>query len=177
MKYIYIQDVASNEEINLAVHIRKSEGKHVIPVPTFAIKREFSGYFLDPLKRLPINRKKARETRNIKEAGAIKELEDRTVVRPTFSYLGNFTISRAAVDQLVGIAAMKIPNVVNIVGIKTDYSTVGLRLDIQLSIQYGCKIHHVLEEVLTCIKEEVERQTAMNLLAVDVTAKTLVIVG
>ena len=173
--YVYIQDVASPEEIDMAVHIRKSEGKHVIPVPTVAVKKEFSGYFLDPLKRLPINRKKARENKTVKGAAASREMGERTVVRPTFSYLGSFTISRTAVDQLIGIAAMKVPNVAGIVAIKSDYSSAGIHLDVQLAIQYGCKIHNVLQQALDNIKIEVEKQTALNLLGVDVTAKALAI--
>ena len=33
-----------------ARRIRITEGKHVIPVPTFEIKKDFSGYLLDPLQ-------------------------------------------------------------------------------------------------------------------------------
>ena len=38
---IYIQDVATEEEMKTARSIRVTEGKHVIPVPTFAIKKDF----------------------------------------------------------------------------------------------------------------------------------------
>ena len=51
-KIIYIQDVATDEEIQKARTIRTVEGKHVIPVPTFEIKKDFSGYMLDPLQIL-----------------------------------------------------------------------------------------------------------------------------
>jgi hypothetical protein len=47
---IYINDVASDEEIEDARRSRIYEGKHVIPVPTFEIKKDFSGYLLDPLQ-------------------------------------------------------------------------------------------------------------------------------
>ena len=33
-----------------ARRIRTTQGKHVIPVPTFEIKKDFSGYILDPLQ-------------------------------------------------------------------------------------------------------------------------------
>ena len=42
-KTIYITDVATEEEIDNARRIRVTEGKHVIPVPTFEIKKDFSG--------------------------------------------------------------------------------------------------------------------------------------
>ena len=47
---IYITDVATEEEMAMARNIRVTQGKHVIPVPTFAIKKDFSGYLLDPLQ-------------------------------------------------------------------------------------------------------------------------------
>ena len=49
-KTIYIEDVASEKDIERAQYLRKHLGKHVIPVPTVEIKKQFSGYFLNPLK-------------------------------------------------------------------------------------------------------------------------------
>ncbi len=49
-KTIYITEVATEEEMQTAKKIRMGEGKHVIPVPTFEIKKDFSGYILDPLQ-------------------------------------------------------------------------------------------------------------------------------
>lgn len=39
---IYIENIATEEEIVEAKRIRTTEGKHVIPVPTFEIKKDFS---------------------------------------------------------------------------------------------------------------------------------------
>ena len=47
-KTIYIEDVASPEKIEEARKSRFEEGKHVVPVPTFEIKKQFlpkSAYF------------------------------------------------------------------------------------------------------------------------------------
>jgi len=49
-KIISIDEIATEEEIETARRIRVTEGKHVIPVPTFEIKKDFSGYILDPLQ-------------------------------------------------------------------------------------------------------------------------------
>ncbi|MCI8481545.1 MAG: ATP-binding protein, partial [Clostridia bacterium] len=49
-KFIYITDIATKEEMETARRIRVTEGKHVIPVPTFELKKDFSGYILDPLQ-------------------------------------------------------------------------------------------------------------------------------
>ena len=47
-KIVYIQDYATQEEMEEARRMRVTEGKHVIPVPTFELKKDFSGYILDP---------------------------------------------------------------------------------------------------------------------------------
>ena len=39
-KFIYISDIATTEEMETAKRIRVTEGKHVIPVPTFEIKKD-----------------------------------------------------------------------------------------------------------------------------------------
>ncbi len=57
-KTIYINEVATETEMETAKRIRTTEGKHVIPVPTFEIKRDFSGYILDPLQIFKINGKR-----------------------------------------------------------------------------------------------------------------------
>ncbi len=41
-KIIRIEDIATQEEMETARRIRVTEGKHVIPVPTFEIKKDFS---------------------------------------------------------------------------------------------------------------------------------------
>ena len=87
---IYIEDVADEFEIQQAVATRREQGKHVIPVPTFEIKKDFSGYFLDPLQ---IFRRKGKV--NYQLDG------EKSVVRPTFSYLGSYTISDYTVYQIV----------------------------------------------------------------------------
>ena len=38
---VYINDVATEEEMETARRIRVTQGKHVIPVPTFEIKKDF----------------------------------------------------------------------------------------------------------------------------------------
>ena len=42
---IYITDVATEEEMEMARNIRVTQGKHVIPVPTFAIKKIFQDIY------------------------------------------------------------------------------------------------------------------------------------
>ena len=42
---IYISDVATEFEIEQAIKTRSAQGKHVIPVPSLELKKDFSGFF------------------------------------------------------------------------------------------------------------------------------------
>ena len=88
-KTIYINEVATETEMETAKRIRTTEGKHVIPVPTFEIKRDFAGYILDPLQIFKYRK-------NDKPY-----ISEKSIIRPTFSYLGKFTISDTVFRQIV----------------------------------------------------------------------------
>ncbi len=49
---VYITDVATEKEMQTARRIRVTEGKHVIPVPTFEIKKDFSRIFTRPITNI-----------------------------------------------------------------------------------------------------------------------------
>lgn len=95
---IYITDVATEQEMETARRIRVTEGKHVIPVPTFEIKKDFSGYLLDPLQIF-----------KSKGKGQKPYISEKSIIRPTFSYLGNFTISDTVFRQIVEYLSSKTP--------------------------------------------------------------------
>ncbi len=95
-KTIYIQEVATKDEMETARNIRITQGKHVIPVPTFEIKKDFSGYILDPLQIF-----------KSKGNGNKPYISEKSIIRPTFSYLGNFTISDTVFRQIVEHLARK----------------------------------------------------------------------
>ena len=97
-EYIYITDVATKQEMETARRIRVTEGKHVIPVPTFQIKKDFSGYLLDPLQIF-----------KSKGKGQKPYISEKSIIRPTFSYLGKFTISDLVFRQILEYIAVQEP--------------------------------------------------------------------
>lgn len=105
---IYIEDVSTEEDRKLAAHYRIDEGEHVIPAPLGQLRRDFAGYFMNPLKHF---RDKARGTSlNTPQPEKPKDSgpsDDRTVVRPTFSYSGNFEISEQVIRDIINITASK----------------------------------------------------------------------
>ncbi|HPD00449.1 MAG TPA: Asp23/Gls24 family envelope stress response protein [Acetivibrio sp.] len=161
---IYIEEVATEFEIKQALSTRKEQGKHVIPVPTFEIKKDFSGYFLDPLQ---IFRRKGK--------GRFQLVGEKSVVRPTFSYMGNYTISDYTIYQIVEYVATNIEGVNKVSRFRAENHTEGIYIEMDLVLVYGYRIRPLLREVQRKVIDEVERLTALNIKRLNITAKSLVL--
>ena len=161
-KTIYINEVATEEEMEKARNIRVTQGKHVIPVPTFEIKKDFSGYILDPLQ---IFRSKG--------YGNNPYISEKSRIRPTFSYLGNFTISDSVFRQIAERVAKKMPEIYEVTRTRVENYGDGIYIYMEAVINYGLNIIEVLQRFRKNVKKEIEKQTAMNVLKVDLVAKGL----
>lgn len=161
-KIVCIHEISTYEEINHAKNYRKKEGKHVIPVPTFEVKKDFSGYFIDTLK---IFRKRERKK---------EEIFEKTVVRPTFSYFGKYTISPRVVKYLTKIAVKKSPSIFRANNIFINNFERGIIISLDVEILFGDEIIPIIEKLQKQIVSEVEHMTALNIISVDVFVKKII---
>lgn len=159
-KFIYITDVATSEEMQTAKRIRVTEGKHVIPVPTFEIKKDFSGYILDPLQIF--------KSRGI---GGKPYISEKSIIRPTFSYLGNFTISDTVFRQILEYECSKSSAIFKVVKTRINNYNEGPYIYVEVIINYG---YNIVEELnnfkAKCIKE-IEKLTTMNVQKMEIIAR------
>lgn len=163
---IRIEDIATKKEIETAKKIRKTQGKHVVPVPTFEIKKDFSGIMLDPLQ---IFRTKKDKNPYISP--------DRSIIRPTFSYLGTFTISDKVFRDIISFVASYTEGVVEITRLRVDkisYEEEGLKIYTEVTLHYGYNIPKTVEVLKNNIKKEMDRHTALNVLEVDVKVNAII---
>ena len=158
----YINDVATQEEMETARRIRVTEGKHVIPVPTFEIKKDFSGYLLDPLQ---IFKSKGR--------GNKPYISEKSIIRPTFSYLGKFTISDTVFRQIIEYLAIKTPEIHKVQKIRVDNFGEGVKLYMEVTIVYGYNVMEGITEFKEKAKKEIEKLTAMNVEEFEVVVKNV----
>ena len=163
-KFIHIDEVATAEEMELAHSTRMNEGKHVIPVPTFEIKKDFSGYFLHPLRYLQ---------RNLDNA-ADADSSERSIVRPTFSYMGDYIISDNVIIAMAVHEAEKFDAVSRVMNINVRKTSHGVHLDMTLSVRIGCNIPSVCEMVQRAVRYNIEQYTSVNIRRVHVFVKSLV---
>ena len=161
-KTIYITDVATEEEIENARRIRTTEGKHVIPVPTFELKKDFSGYLLDPLQIF--------KSQGLNGNPYIAE---KSIIRPTFNYIGNFTISDNVFKQIIEVQAKDIKSISKIIKIRVNKSEEGPNVYIEVEIVYGFNIITELKKFKERCIRDIERQTRMNVTEFKIVAKKI----
>ena len=159
-KTIYISDIATKEEMDTAKRIRTTEGKHVIPVPTFEIKKDFSGYILDPLQ---IFKTKGR--------GKDPYISEKSIIRPTFSYLGNFTISDTVFRQIAEHLADKTDFIDRIIKTRVDKLPEGPYIYMEVIVNYGYNLVDGLKDFKEKTKKEIEKLTTMNVKKIDIVEK------
>lgn len=163
-EFIYIQQVATEEEMEMAKRIRTTEGKHVIPVPTFEIKKDFSGFLLDPLQIF-----------KSKGSGNKPYISEKSIIRPTFSYLGNFKISDTVFRQIAEHIANKTDAIHKVTKTRIDNLGEGMSVYMEVVIVYGYNVLDSLREFKLKCKKEIEQLTSMNVQEVDVVAKGIYI--
>lgn len=163
-KTIYIQDVSTKEEMEEAVRIRRTEGKHIVPVPTFEIKKDFSGILLDPFQILKRGRKKNKK--NKKENAGV----ERSVIRPVFSYFGKYTIKDKVFKDIIRLVCDRIKGITEISTIRIDkaQNSNDIEISMNMEIAYGYNISEMAEEMKIQSKKELEYMTSVNISMVNV---------
>ncbi len=160
---VTIDSIATPSEIKTARHVRKHQGKHVIPAPTFEIKRYFSGYLLDPLKIF------------IKKEKGVYRVEEKSVIRPTYSYLGKYTITDTAITSIISYEASKVDGIVKTGRVYIHSYSNGIVVHANVIVEYGKPIRQILVEAQQRIIEKVEHITALNVMSVNITAEKIVL--
>ncbi|MDR1816065.1 MAG: Asp23/Gls24 family envelope stress response protein [Clostridiales Family XIII bacterium] len=159
---IDIESITTADERRIAGYRRHELGQHIIPAPTLEVKRAFSGYFLHPIRVL----------RDMQRGrGAATE---RSVVRPTFSYFGKFSISDKAIRDIVEVSARPIRAVESVDSVFVSKRPDGIVLDMQLICRAGDTLLGVARTFQNAAKQNVEDMTSMNVLAANVRITDLV---
>ena len=164
-KTIYIQDVSTKEEMEEAVRIRRTEGKHIVPVPTFEIKKDFSGILLDPFQILKRGKKKDKKKNKKENAGV-----ERSVIRPAFSYFGKYTIKDKVFKDIIRLVCDRIQGITEISTIRIDkaQNSNDVEISMNMEIAYGYNIEEMAEEMKKQSKKELEYMTSVNISMVNV---------
>lgn len=162
---IRIEDISDPEEIATAIRQRRIKGKHVIPVPTFEVKKDFSGYFIDSIKQL------------VKKNEKSVESYEKTVVRPTFSYLGKYEIKDTVLKSIVNCSASGVAFVNKVVSVDIESSREGIIVTTGVILEMKEPLYKIAQSASLEIKNGLEYMTGKNVLGVNIIVKGIKIDG
>ena len=164
--FIFINQIATEEEIEIARSIRSKQGKHVIPAPTVEVKSRFSGFLVDPLPTF--FKRKATETTQK------RFMVDQTVVQPTFNFFGKFLITCAALNQIISYSTRTVPGIDSIRHIRTNTTAEGIKISFELTAIYGYNIPEIIYGCRSSIERYLGHMTSLHILEINISVKKLV---
>ncbi|MCI7391983.1 MAG: Asp23/Gls24 family envelope stress response protein [Bacillota bacterium] len=167
-KRVYIEDITTEEEREIAAKQRKEMGQHVIPAPTFQIKRQFSGYFMSPLKFV----------KDFGPWGSGRHSSEKSIVRPTFSYMGKYRISDKVMSDIVECIKDETESIYEvqkvIVTQRQEASHEGIDVYVVADMKYGENLPDSAVRFQNEIAEKIEEMTAFNVIRVDMEIRDVV---
>ena len=173
-RFIHIEDIATQSEMDKARYHRLREGKHIIPVPTIELKPHFSGYLVDPINSLL--KKKPRE-------GKARRLGEKSIVRPMFSYYGKLIIDDWALKAIVRRLLVDGENVTKVADVRIEHAykgdgevgfeASGMVISCDVVVSYGKHIPTLVQQLQSQVRKEMEYMTGMVVKKVNITIKAL----
>ena len=156
-KIIHIEEIATKEEIEKAIKSRQVEGKHVIPVPSIEVKRNYPQIFSSSLRDF-FSRKNI-FSKN--KTGGSGKLLEKSIVQPEFSKKGRVEISEAALTQMTMHCVNECdPDVkVKKISIKTDSR--GYRLLVTVDVPFGTQLTGKVHRLQQYIIDKIESYTGI----------------
>jgi len=138
-------------------------GQHVIPAPTFQLKRQFSGYFMLPMRVL------------IKELGSPwRDMSEKSVVRPTYSYLGDYKISGKVMNDIVECVKRESAGVYEVVKVALSPVQDGVDVFITANFKFGVPLVDASKDFQKNVAARIEEMTAFNVNKLDLEVKDIV---
>ncbi|MHB1505118.1 MAG: Asp23/Gls24 family envelope stress response protein [Sulfobacillus sp.] len=166
IEWIRIEQLANPAQIRLARQMRTQHGRHVIPAPTVEVRKTFSGYLVDPLHFIMRNNKAPH--------GKDQMVIEKSVVRPTWSYLGRFTVDDTVIADIASRAAAGVSGVAGIRRAGVESWQPGVRITLELTVVFGSHIPTLLEAVRRRVETIVEQMTALKVLTVVAVVRRVV---
>ena len=154
-EHIHIEDITSKSQRERAQDMRERSGMHVIPAPTLQVRKQFSGYFMDPRRSF---RKDRSEQRG-----------EKTVVRPSYSYMGKFEISEKVINDIIGYIVDRTPGASQLILTSSSADADNcLYIRAAINAEWGSRVKAVASQLQEQITREVNRMTNFNIRGVEI---------
>jgi uncharacterized alkaline shock family protein YloU len=159
-RIINIKDIATEEEIQLAIKARKLEGKHIIPVPAIEVKRNYPYMIYETIKIFL--KKSVFKPRKL-------NIFEKTVVRPEFSKRGKMNISETALSQMVLHCVSEFDTELSVENVVLKKELEGYTMVVFIGVPFGKTLSEFVPRLQTYILDNIESYTGMILKEVNIT--------
>ena len=159
---IYIDDITTEEDRETAHKQRTVQGKHVVPVPQVHLKKRFSGYFMVPLRKFLAWGTGREEGDN-----------EKTVVRPTYSYLGEYYISAQVIEDIVTIIGDDLPGVTRVLGVSAEKRNGQLWVKVTANFNFEAPLVETAKRMQEKCAYRLEEMTAFAIDKVNIQVKEI----
>ncbi len=153
-RLIKIEEIASKEEIEQAQRSRNDEGKHVIPVPTIEVERDYPGFLSDSIKVLfKFGIGKLKHTR----------VYEKSVVQPSFHEMdkGKVAISEQALGQMIAHCVDEFDDKLTVKKLKFRQARGAFKIRAELEAPFGHGLSHNLHDLQNYIVGRIEKFTGI----------------
>ena len=164
---ININDVSTPDAIRKARETRRTQNKHIVPVPKIELQPHLPNFMIDPMRLFAKSTRQARH-----HYGEV------SVVRPNrFSVFGKLIITERAVAMIVREELLKDKSWVALTRISVknmEKPERGLVLRLDVTVRYGVNIPNAVRAAQDRIKMQVEYMTWMTVTDVDIFVRSIV---
>lgn len=160
-RIIKIEEIATPEEIERALRSRQVEGKHVIPVPSLEVRRNYPGIFYDAVR---VFLKRGAPAPLL----GSPRIYEKAVVRPEYSKRGRVMITEGALSQLVIHCIAEFNGEVRIKKVVVRADGPGYRLAITIDVPYGLQLSGKIHDLQQFIIDNIEHYTGILIEEVNI---------
>ena len=161
-RIIHIEEIATEEEIQIAQRSRSMEGKHVIPVPAIEVKRNYPSIFYDSVKIFLKNRLTNRP-----------KVYEKAVVRPEYAKRGRVTISETALTQMILHCVSEFNQLLEMKKVVVKMERSGYRINIILDVPFGTQLSGDIHELQQYIIDSIEKFTGIMIDELNISVESV----
>ncbi|MEH6942498.1 hypothetical protein [Bacillus sp. JJ722] len=150
-RYYYVEDIRTSSEIKMAQYIRKTEGKHIIPIPYKQVEQNFFKKLIQKGMEIFSHKK--------------ERIGETTIVFPDF-HKGSIQIEKKVFIDIVQQICIMNPYVLHYDTIKVSFEE---QLAVSLNVGIAFPISYEIFEIMKKLQLEIH-QCFLDLLSIEITA-------
>jgi uncharacterized alkaline shock family protein YloU len=153
--YIDVEEIRTSSEIKMALFVRKTQGKHVIPIPHIEVKHNVFKKLILKGKKIFFNQDYVGET---------------TIVQPNFQ-TGSIQISEQVIKRIIVESCSSLPNVKQCVGVSINLSNhPTVKVQVELYYPFSKRLDVIMQDVQKKLYDDFLKYLSIELHTIDVKA-------